>query len=53
MAKAIKEIPDILNSEFKKMCTNIYNKKWAQFDFKFFIFGYFFHPYYRGKIINL
>src|SRR5437588_1697093 len=40
MAKAIKEIPNILNSEFKKACINIYNKRWAQFDSRFFILGY-------------
>jgi hypothetical protein len=50
MAKAIKEIPNVLNSEFKKTCINIYNKRWAQFDSRFFILVYFFHPYYRGKL---
>jgi hypothetical protein len=53
MAKAIKKIPNILNFEFKESCINIYNKRWAQLDSKVFLLGYFFHPYYRSKIVDL
>ena len=46
MAVAIKKIP---NSNFKKKCIGIFNKRWAQFDTDTYLVAYFLHPKYRGK----
>ena len=46
MAVAIKKIP---NSDFKKKCIGIFNKRWAQFDTDTYLVAYFLHPKYRGK----
>ncbi|CAG8781221.1 1271_t:CDS:2, partial [Racocetra fulgida] len=47
MANAIKKLPSIQNLEFKRLCINIYNRRWAEFDIDLFLLGYFFHPYFR------
>jgi len=46
MAVAIKKIP---NSNFKKKCICIFNKRWAQFDTDTYLVAYFLHSKYRGK----
>jgi hypothetical protein len=51
MAVAIKSIPNSLNSDFKKQCIGIFNRRWAQFDTNIYLLAFFLHPKYRGKII--
>ncbi|CAG8794498.1 17448_t:CDS:2, partial [Cetraspora pellucida] len=36
-------------TEFRKQCIQFYNKRWKEFDIKFYILAYFLHPKYRGK----
>ncbi|CAG8465990.1 7040_t:CDS:2 [Racocetra persica] len=35
--------------EFRKQCIQFYNKRWKEFDIKFYILAYFLHLKYRGK----
>ena len=49
MAIAIKKIPNSINSDFKKKCIGIFNKRWTQFDIDTYLVAYFLHPKYRGK----
>jgi hypothetical protein len=49
MAVAIKKIPNSIDSDFKKKCIGIFNKRWAQFDTDTYLIAYFLHPKYRGK----
>lgn len=49
MAVAIKQLPNSLNSEFKKKCISVFNKRWAQFDIDIYLVTYFLHPNYRGN----
>ena len=49
MAATIKQLPNSLNSEFKKKCISIFNKRWAQFNIDTYLVAYFLHPNYRGN----
>ena len=53
MAVAIKKLPNFINSDFKKKCTNIFNKCWGQFDTDTYLVAFFLHPKYRGKYIYI
>ncbi|CAG8830084.1 33530_t:CDS:2, partial [Racocetra persica] len=48
LASAIHCIPlETDHIEFRKICIQIYNRRWDEFDFEIFKLGYFFHPKYR------
>jgi hypothetical protein len=49
MAAAIKKLPNSLDSNFKKQCIGIFNKRWVQFDIDTYLVAFFLHPNYRGK----
>ncbi|RIB10241.1 hypothetical protein C2G38_2265235 [Gigaspora rosea] len=49
MAITIKNISNIIDSNFKKQCIKIYNRYWKQFDITTYLLAYFLHPKYRGK----
>jgi hypothetical protein len=49
MAAAIKQTSNYLDSDFKKECIKIYNKRWMQFDTDLYLVAFFLHPKYRGK----
>ncbi|CAG8573001.1 1032_t:CDS:2 [Cetraspora pellucida] len=38
--------------EFHKQCIQFYNKHWKEFNIKFYLLAYFFHPKYCGKSIK-
>jgi len=48
MAITIKNISNIIDSNFKKQCIKIYNRYWKQFDITTYLLAYFLHPKYRG-----
>jgi hypothetical protein len=52
MAKAISTI-SFQNSEFKKKCTAVFNKRWKEFDINIYMLAFFLHPKYRGKNTNI
>lgn len=52
MACAISKI-SLQNSEFKKKCVAIFNKRWKEFDTDIYMLAFFFHPKYRGNMIIL
>ena len=39
-------------TEFRKQCIQFYNKRWKEFNIKFYLLAYFLHPKYRGKGIK-
>jgi len=49
MAATIKKIPNFIDSDFKKQCIGIFNKRWTQFDIEIYLVGFFLHPKYRGN----
>ena len=49
MAVAIKKLLEFINSDFRKKCIGIFNKRWKQFDTDTYLIAYFLHPKYRGK----
>jgi hypothetical protein len=49
MAAIIKKIPSSIDSNFKKQCIGIFNKRWLQFNTEIYLVGFFLHPKYRGK----
>lgn len=53
MAFAIKKIPNSIDSNFKKQCIGIFNKRWIQFDTDIYLVGFFLHPKYRGRFNDL
>ena len=48
IAITIKNISNIIDSNFKKQCIKIYNRYWKQFDITTYLLAYFLHPKYRG-----
>lgn len=48
MAIAIKETSVLYNSQFRRDCIAIYNKRWKEFDTDLYLLSFFLHPAYRG-----
>ena len=46
MAIAIKNIPSSLNTNFKRQCIRIFNKRWEQLDIMTYLLTFFLHPKY-------
>lgn len=36
------------HTNFQQQCTEAFNKRWKQFDFRLYMLAYLFHPLYRG-----
>ncbi|CAG8587334.1 12298_t:CDS:2, partial [Cetraspora pellucida] len=54
LASAIHHIPpETEHREFRRICIQIYNRRWDEFDFEIFKLGYFFHPKYRGAGLQI
>src|SRR5215204_1133799 len=52
MAIAIKNLPSSLDTNFKRQCIRIFNKRWEKLDIMTYLLTFFFHPKYRGKLIS-
>ena len=37
---------------FQQQCTEAFNKRWKQFDFRLYMLIYLLHPLYRGMYFN-
>ncbi|CAJ0767106.1 2199_t:CDS:2, partial [Entrophospora sp. SA101] len=49
MAIAIKNLPSSLDTNFKRQCIRIFNKRWEKLDVMTYLLTFFFHPKYRAK----
>lgn len=49
---AIKDLPDTRQMAFRNKCSEIFNKRWKQFDIELYMLAYILHPKYRGEFYN-
>ncbi|RHZ86805.1 hypothetical protein Glove_44g27 [Diversispora epigaea] len=47
MATVIKELSQTSNQNFSKECQNVFDKRWKEFNFNYYLLAYFLHPKYR------
>jgi hypothetical protein len=51
MATAIKELSQTSNQNFSKECQNVFDKRWKEFNFDYYLLAYFLHPKYKNIYI--
>ncbi|RHZ75796.1 hypothetical protein Glove_209g73 [Diversispora epigaea] len=53
MATAIKELSQTSNQNFSKECQNVFDKRWKEFNFDYYLLAYFLHPKYRDTGLQI
>ncbi|RHZ48736.1 hypothetical protein Glove_543g99 [Diversispora epigaea] len=53
MATAIKELSQISNQNFSKECQNVFDKRWKEFNFNYYLLAYFLHLKYRDTGLQI
>ncbi|RHZ76843.1 hypothetical protein Glove_188g39 [Diversispora epigaea] len=53
MATVIKELSQTSNQNFSKECQNVFDKRWKEFNFDYYLLAYFLHPKYRDTGLQI
>ncbi|RHZ81555.1 hypothetical protein Glove_118g15 [Diversispora epigaea] len=53
MATAIKELSQTSNQNFSKECQNVFDKRWKEFNFDYYLLAYFLHSKYRDTDLQI
>ncbi|RHZ83676.1 hypothetical protein Glove_88g107 [Diversispora epigaea] len=53
MVTAIKELSQTSNQNFSKECQNVFDKRWKEFNFDYYLLAYFLHPKYRDTGLQI